>query len=100
MQQKGQQFNQLLGIKGATAAAQNAQAQARLADVKRKATVDFDTANHRKLAELTQQLGPIQGQYQYNQLRNNYIKDVLQQQPAAEQTNTARATSIFDLLNE
>ena len=102
MQQKTDQFNQLLGVKGATAAAQGAQAQARLADVRRRAVSDFDNANRRKEAELIQQLGPIQGQYQYKQLRNQYINDVLQQQAdtAATANSGARAKSVFDLLED
>ena len=99
--EKAQQFNQLLGVKGLSAVAQTKQADARLADVRRRATADFDNANRRKQAELVQQLGPIQGQYQYNQLRNQYIQDVIQQN--ADSTATASsggAKSVFDFLQE
>ena len=100
-QEKGQQFNQLLGVKGLSALAQQEQARTRMADVRRKATVDFDNANRRKLAELTQQLGSRQGEYQYNQLRNQYVNDVLQQHvDTTTPQGSARVPSIFDLVPE
>jgi hypothetical protein len=99
--EKAQQFNQLLGVKGASAAAQSSQAQARLAGVRRQAIADFDNRNARKQAELVQQLGPIQGQYQYNQLRNQYINDVMQQNAdSAAPVASGGARSVFDFLQE
>ena len=99
--EKAQQFNQLLGVKGLSAVAQTKQADARLADVRRRATADFDNANRRKQAELVQQLGPIQGQYQYNQLRNQYIQDVIQQNAdLTAPASSSGAKSVFDFLQE
>ena len=99
--EKAQQFNQLLGVKGASAAAQSSQAQARLAGVRRQAIADFDNRNARKQAELVQQLGPIQGQYQYNQLRNQYINDVMQQNvDSTALVASGGARSVFDFLQE
>lgn len=99
--EKAQQFNQLLGVKGASAAAQTRQAEARLAGVRRQAIADFDNRNARKQAELVQELGPIQGQYQYNQLRNQYVNDVMQQNAdSTAPVASGGARSVFDFLQE
>jgi len=101
MQQKTQQFNQLLGVKGLGAVAQTKQAEARSADVRRRAISDFDNANRRKQAELVKELGPMQGQYQYTQLRNQYVNDVMQQNAdSAVSSASGGARSVFDFLQE
>jgi len=103
--QRGEQFKQMMDYRNAAAAAQGLQGAARIADVRRKATVDFDNANRRKEAELIQQYGPIQGKYQYQQLRKNYIDDVLQtsRDQRADMSSGmggGGAKSVFDLLDE
>lgn len=102
--QKDRQFAQTIGYHNKAADAQAAAAQARMTDVRRKAIDQFDNANKRKEAELIQQYGPIQGKYQYNQIRNNYINDVMQTS-RDQRTDTASAMgggtkSVFDLLND
>jgi len=103
--QKDRQFTSIMGAKGDAAQAQGLQAAARIADVRRKATLDFENANRRKETELIKELGPIQGKYQYNQLRKNYINDVMQtfRDQSGDATSAAggdSAKSVFDLLND
>jgi hypothetical protein len=103
--QKDKQFGELMGYRNKVADAQGLAAQARVVGERRKAMVDFDNANRRKEAELIQQYGPIQGKYQYNQLRNNYINDVLQTSrdqrgDMSSATGGGSAKSVFDLLDE
>ena len=105
LQQKSDQFGQLVGARTEAAKAQNAVAGARLAEVRRKATIDFDSSNRALRDQLIKQHGPVQGEYMYKQQRTQYIGDVLQQQ-RDEQANTADAVSgasgtksVFDLLD-
>jgi hypothetical protein len=105
LQQKTDQFGQIMGARTEAAKAQNAVAGARLAEVRRKATVDFDSSNRALRNKLIEQHGPLQGEYLYKQQRTQYIGDVLQQQ-RDEQANTADAVSgasgtksVFDLLD-
>jgi hypothetical protein len=106
LQQKTDQFGQIMGARTEAAKAQNAVAGARLAEVRRKATVDFDSSNRTLRNQLIEQHGPLQGEYLYKQQRTQYIGDVLQQQ-RDQQANTADAVngasgstkSVFDLLD-
>jgi len=105
LQQKTDQFGQIMGARTEAAKAQNAVAGARLAEVRRKATVDFDSSNRALRNQLMEQHGPLQGEYLYKQQRTQYIGDVLQQH-RDEQANTADAVSgasgtksVFDLLD-
>ena len=105
LQQKSDQFGQIIGARGQAAKAQAQVAEARLAEVRRKATVDFDSSNRALRDQLIKQHGPVQGEYMYKQQRTQYIGDVLQQQ-RDEQANTADAVagasgtkSVFDLLD-
>jgi hypothetical protein len=105
LKQKTDQFGQIMGARTEAAKAQNAVAGARLAEVRRKATVDFDSSNRALRNKLIEQHGPLQGEYLYKQQRTQYIGDVLQQQ-RDEQANTADAVSgasgtksVFDLLD-
>lgn len=105
LQQKTDQFGQIMGARTETAKAQNAVAGARMAEVRRKATVDFDSSNRALRDQLMKQHGPVQGEYLYKQQRAQYIGDVLQQQ-RDQQANTADAVSgasgtksVFDLLD-
>jgi hypothetical protein len=103
--QRDKQFGEMMGYRNKVADAQGLASQARIVGERRKAMVDFDNANRRKEAELIKELGPIQGKYQYNQLRNNYISDVLQSSrdqraDTASATGGGSAKSVFDLLDE
>jgi hypothetical protein len=105
LKQKTDQFGQIMGARTEAAKAQNAVAGARLSEVRRKATVDFDSSNRALRNKLIEQHGPLQGEYLYKQQRTQYIGDVLQQQ-RDEQANTADAVSgasgtksVFDLLD-
>jgi hypothetical protein len=103
--QKERQFADLMDYRNKAVDAQGFAAKARMNDVRRKATLDFDSANKRKEAELIQQYGPIQGKYQYNQIRNNYINDVMQSTrdqrgDMASATGGGDTKSVFDLLND
>jgi len=103
--QKERQFSSLMDYRNKAVDAQGFAAKARMNDVRRKATLDFDSANKRKEAELIQQYGPIQGKYQYNQIRNNYINDVMQSTrdqrgDMASATGGGDTKSVFDLLND
>ena len=103
--QKERQFGSLMEYRNKAAEAQGLSAQARMLDVRRKAIEKFDENNKRKEAELIQQYGPIQGKYQYNQMRTNYINDAMQT-ARDQRADTASATggggtkSVFDLLDE
>jgi hypothetical protein len=104
--QKERQFDSLMDYRNKAAGAQGLAAQARMADVRRRATLDFDNnpRNTRKEAELIQQYGPIQGKYQFNQMRQSAIGDAMN--AARDQRgDMASATggdtkSVFDLLND
>jgi hypothetical protein len=103
--QKERQFGSLMDYRNKAADAQGFAAKARMNDVRRKATLDFDNANKRKEAELIQQYGPKIGPYQYNQLRNNYINDVMQSTrdqrgDMASATGGGDTKSYFDLMND
>ena len=103
--QKERQFGSLMDYRNKAADVQGFAAKARMNDVRRKATLDFDSANKRKEAELIQQYGPIQGKYQYNQIRNNYINDVMQSTrdqrgDMASATGGGDTKSYFDLMND
>jgi hypothetical protein len=103
--QRDKQFGEMMGYRNKVADAQGLASQARIVGERRKAMVDFDNANRRKEAELIKELGPIQGKYQYNQLRNSYINDVLQSSrdqraDTASAMGGSSAKSVFDLLDE
>ena len=103
--QREKQFGEMMSYRNKVADAQGLAAQARVVGERRKAMVDFDNANRRKEAELIKELGPIQGKYQYNQLRNSYINDVLQSSrdqraDTASAMGGGSAKSVFDLLDE
>ena len=107
MAQKERQFGSLMGYRTKAAEAQGKAAEARMMDVRRKATADFDSnpKNTRREAELIQQYGPIQGKYQYNQMRNAAISDALQvsrdqRGDMASATGGGDTKSVFDLLND
>jgi hypothetical protein len=105
--QKERQFGSLMDYRNKAADAQARAADARMMDVRRKATLDFDNnpRNTRKEAELIQQYGPIQGKYQFNQMRQSAIGDALsaardQRGDMASATSGGSAKSVFDLLDE
>lgn len=105
--QKERQFGSLMDYRNKAAEAQGRAADARMMDVRRKATADFDSnpKNTRREAELIQQYGPIQGKYQYNQMRNAAISDALQvsrdqRGDMASATGGGDTKSVFDLLND
>ena len=105
--QKERQFGSLMDYRNKAADAQARAADARMMDVRRKATLDFDNnpRNTRKEAELIQQYGPIQGKYQFNQMRNAAIGDALnaardQRGDMASATGGGDTKSVFDLLND
>jgi hypothetical protein len=89
--QKERQFGSLMEYRKGAAEAQGLSARARMLDVRRKATLDFDNANRRKEAEYIKELGPLKGAYKYNQERNSYIGDVMQS-VRDQRTDTASAT--------
>jgi hypothetical protein len=105
--QKERQFGSLMDYRNKAADAQGLAAQARMMDVRRKATLDFDNnpRNTRKEAELIQQYGPIQGKYQFNQMRQSAIGDAMnaardQRGDMASATGGGDTKSVFDLLND
>jgi hypothetical protein len=103
--QREKQFGEMMGYRNKVADAQGLASQARIVGERRKAMLDFDNANRRKEAELIKQYGPVQGKYQYNQLRNSYINDVLQTSrdqrgDMSSATGGGGAKSVFDLLDE
>jgi hypothetical protein len=105
--QKERQFSSLMDYRNKAADAQGLAAKARMMDVQRKATADFnnDPMNKRREAELIQQYGPIQGKYQFEQYRKSAIGDALsaardQRGDMASATGGGSAKSVFDLLDE
>lgn len=105
--QKERQFGSLMDYRNKAADAQARAADARMMDVRRKATLDFDNnpRNTRKEAELIQQYGPIQGKYQFNQMRQSAIGDALsaardQRGDMASATGGGDTKSYFDLMND
>jgi hypothetical protein len=97
-----------LGIKrdaaktrGLSAAASMLGAQARVADVARKAGLDFDNSRQARdlMKNLTEQYGPEKAKYMYGQQRQAYILDTTQgirDQVAQE----GRVQNVFDLLGD
>lgn len=97
-----------LGIKkeaaktrGLSAAASMLGAQARVADVARKAGLDFDNSRQARdlMKGLTEQYGPEKAKYMYGQQRQAYISDTTQgirDQVAQE----GRVQNVFDLLGD
>jgi hypothetical protein len=75
---KQNQFNAMLGAKMASAAAQNKQAQARLAQVGVNASNKYDENNRRTRDELINQHGPMTGEAMYRQRRKDYIREAMQ----------------------
>jgi hypothetical protein len=105
--QKERQFGSLMDYRNKAADAQARAADARMMDVRRKATLDFnnDPMNKRREAELIQQYGPIQGKYQFEQYRKSAIGDALsaardQRGDMTSATSGGSAKSVFDLLDE
>jgi hypothetical protein len=102
--QREKQFGDMMSYRNKVADAQGLAAQARVVGERRKAMVDFDNANRRKQAEYIKELGPLKGDYKYQQERNSYIKDVLQTSrdqrgDMASATGGGGARSYFDLMD-
>lgn len=86
-------------IRGITAQAQLASASARMADVQRKAGVDFDNANGRTLRkQLEEQYGPTKAEYMYNQKRRAYIAESVQGMQDQRAEANSGVQSVYDLL--
>lgn len=88
-------------IRGLSAAASMRGAQARVADVARKAGLDFDNSRQARdlMKNLTEQYGPEKAKYMYGQQRQAYILDTTQgirDQVAQE----GRVQNVFDLLGD
>ena len=104
--QKERMFGQQMDYHNKAADAQALAAQARMADVARRATSDFnnDPTNRRREAELIQQYGPIQGKYQFEQYRKSAIRDAMNvardQRSDMASAGGGGAKSVFDLLGE
>lgn len=85
--------------RGLQALAQQRSAEARFADVRRKAALDFDSTNGRTLRkQLEEQYGPAKGEYMYNQRKQAYIGDVLQTARDQRADANAGVQSVYDLL--
>ena len=98
---KQNQFNAMLGAKMASAAAQNKQAQARLAKVGTDAALKYDETNRRTKDELIKQHGPVAGDALYRQGRKNYINEAMQSTADSMSDNQGGgggARSYFDLM--
>jgi hypothetical protein len=106
MAQKERMFGQTMDYHNKAAEAQGLAAKARIMDVQRKATLDFDNnpMNRRKEAELIQQHGPIQGKYQFDQMRKAAIGDAMNvardQRSDMASAGGGGTKSVFDLLND
>jgi len=104
--QKERMFGQQMDYHNKAAEAQGLAAQARMADVARRATADFnnDPTNRRREAELIQQYGPLQGKYQFEQYRKSAIRDAMNvardQRSDMASVGGGGAKSVFDLLND
>jgi len=88
-------------IRGLSAAASLRGANARVADVARKAGLDFDNSRQARdlMKGLTEQYGPEKAKYMYGQQRQAYISDTTQgirDQVAQE----GRVQNVFDLLGD
>ena len=90
----------LAKTRGLQAAGSILQGKARVADVARKAGLDFDTMNGRRLMkELTEQYGPEKAKYMYGQQRQAYVSDITQG-VRDQVSQEGRVQSVFDLLGE
>lgn len=101
--QKGQQFNAMMGARMAGAAAQNKQAQARLAKVGTDAAFKYDEANRRTKDELIKQHGPVAGEALYKLGRKQYINEAMQSTADSmsdTQSSGGNARNVFDLLED
>lgn len=86
--------------RGLQAAAQQRVADARFADVRRRAALDFDTNNGRMLRkQLEEQYGPTKAEYMYNQKKQAYIGDILQNARDQRSESNSGVQNIYDLLN-
>jgi len=100
---KQNQFNQLLGVKAASAMAQNRQAQARMAQVGVTASAKYDENNRRTKDQLITQHGPVAGEALYRQGRKNYINEAMQatsDSVSDNQSSGGSARNVFDLLED
>jgi len=100
---KQNQFNQLLGVKAASAMAQNRQAQARMAQVGVTASAKYDENNRRTKDELISKHGPVAGEALYRQGRKNYINEAMQATSDSisdNQSSGGSARNVFDLLED
>jgi len=100
---KQNQFNAMLGAKMASAAAQNKQAQARMAKVGADAAFKYDETNRRAKDELISKHGPVAGEALYRQGRKNYINEAMQSTADSmsdTQSSGGSARNVFDLLED
>lgn len=100
---KQNQFNAMLGAKMASAAAQNKQAQARMAKVGADAAFKYDETNRRAKDELIKIHGPVAGEALYRQGRKNYINEAMQSTADSmsdTQSSGGSARNVFDLLED
>ena len=102
---KQNQFNAMMGSRMASAAAQNKQAQARLAKVGTDAAFKYDENNRRTKEELIRQHGPVAGDAMYKLGRKQYINEAMQS--TADSMSDAQssgggggARNVFDLLED
>ena len=86
-------------IRGITAAGQYKAAEARMADVQRRATADFDASQGRALRkQLEEQYGPVKGEYMYKQQRQAYVSDILQSARDQRAEANTGVQNVYDLL--
>jgi plasmid stability protein len=92
---------ELAKSRGISAAASALQGQARVADVARKAGLDFDNSRDARtlMKQLTEQYGPDKARYMYGQQRRAYISD--NTQGIRDQVSQdAQVRNVYDLLSE
>jgi hypothetical protein len=88
-------------VRGLSALANIQRAQAGMADVSRKAALDFDnSASARALKkQLSEQYAPDQATYIYNQKRREYVMEATQSARDQSEGST-QARNVFDLLRQ
>ena len=99
--QKTEMANQMLGVKAASAMAQNNTAKARLAKVGVDAQIKYDENNRRNKEELIRQHGPVAGEAMYKLGRKNYINEAMQSTADSMSDNQGGgggAHNYFDLM--
>ena len=104
LEQKGQQFSQLVGVRGLQSLAQFKGAEARIGQVRVNAGRAFDeTRAPRRMQELTKQYAPSIANQMLKQERNQFINEAMQvsndARADAAQSSDSGAKDIFSLLD-